>query len=208
MGRRIVESPTVRVVGAPFGVIYADPPWSYRDKAHAGERGVEHKYNLMSTEEIAGLDVQGVAADDAILCLWATPPLIDDARRVIDAWGFQYKTFGFVWIKLSGESGLLHWGMGNWTRANVEPCLLATRGDPRRFSAGVHQVVVHPVDPILHSRKPAEVRRRVEMLADDTSRLELFATERVPGWTTIGYKADGRDVREVLGYRPDFSEKK
>lgn len=199
MTRRIIRP---ALEGSPFGVVYADPPWSYRDKARAGRRGVEFKYGTMATGEIAALDVPSVVDRDAMLFLWAVPPMLDDARLVMKAWGFRYVTFGFVWVKLSSETGLLHWGMGNWTRANAEPVLLGVRGEPGRASRGVHQIVVAPVDPILHSRKPAEVRRRVEMVADNTRRLELFATERSPGWTSVGFSADGRDVRDVLGVRP------
>lgn len=181
-----------------FDVVYADPPWCYDDELTCGDRGIVHKYDLMSTNEIAALNVSAVCAENCMLHLWAVPPMIEDAMKVMEAWGFRYVTFGFAWIKLSSANMLLHWGMGHWTRGNVEPCLLGVKGKPGRASKAVHQPVVHPVDPLRATRKPGEVRRRIEMLSQGVKRLELFATEVVPGWTCVGYGADGRDVRDFL----------
>ena len=171
-----------------YDIIYADPPWSYRDKAHAGQRGVEYKYKSLSERGVAALDVPSIASDDAALFLWVTPPQLDVGLRVVEAWGFQYKTIAFVWIKTYQKSGKLFFGMGNWTRANAEVVLLGIRGRPKRIDAGVHQVVMSPLGA--HSAKPPEVRERIVTLLGDRPRIELFARERPDGWDTWGNQVE------------------
>lgn len=145
-----------------YSVIYADPPWSYRDKALAGNRGAECKYPVMSLEDICKLPVKELAADDCVLFLWVTMPKLDEAFDVIKAWGFEYKTCAFTWVKQNKKSDSLFWGMGRWTRANAEVCLLATRGKPKRADAGVHSVIISHIEE--HSKKPAETRDRINKL--------------------------------------------
>lgn len=170
--------------GRQYPIIYADPPWQYRDEAHAGRRGVRFKYGLLRNEAIAALPVSRIAADDAMLFLWVTWPKLPEVLPIIEAWGFRYRTCGFLWVKRARNSEKLFWGMGSYTRANTEPCLLATRGRPRRVSAGVHQIVDAPIGR--HSEKPAVVRERIVALAGDVPRIELFARERAPGWDAWG----------------------
>jgi len=181
-----------RVIPDPFSgtlryrVIYADPPWTYRDQAHAGRRGVIYKYPLLTDADVERLPVERIAADDAALFLWVTWPKLPEVLPVIEAWGFRYRTVAFVWVKRT-STGKLTWGMGSWTRANTEPCLLATRGRPQRLDAGVHQVVEAPVQA--HSRKPPEVRERIVRLLGDVPRIELFAREAPAGWDAWGNEA-------------------
>jgi N6-adenosine-specific RNA methylase IME4 len=113
---------------------------------------------------------------------WAVWPELPGALDVIAAWGFQYQTAGFVWVK-QNASGDLFTGMGYHTRANTEPCLLATRGSPQRLSKDVHQVVIAPVGE--HSEKPDEVYCRIERLYPGPY-LELFARKPREHWTTWG----------------------
>ncbi len=175
-----------------FKIIYADPAWTYRDKAVAGSRGVGFKYDLMDVDAIKRLPVAEIAALDCALFLWATFPLLPDALEVLNAWGFHYKTAAFVWEKVSSRNGKLHWGMGSWTRANAEVCLLGVRGKPKRINAGVHQIVRTAVRD--HSRKPDEVRNRIVQLMGDLSRVELFAREKTEGWAAVGRSIDGMDI--------------
>jgi N6-adenosine-specific RNA methylase IME4 len=179
-----------------FSIIYADPPWSYRDKAAAGKRGVSFKYDTMDLAGIKALPVPQIAAANATLFLWATMPLLREAFEVLAAWGFTYKTVAFVWTKLSAKSRRLHWGMGNWTRANAELCLLGVRGRPKRINAGVHQIIQAPVRE--HSRKPDEARSRIVQLVGDLPRIELFATEKTDGWVAVGRQIDGIDIHTAL----------
>jgi N6-adenosine-specific RNA methylase IME4 len=171
--------------GKRFGVIYADPPWPWET---FGPRGrirscADHYYGLATITEIAALPVAALTMPDTALLMWGTWPRLPEVLDVIAAWGLQYKTDGFVWIK-QNSSGGLHTGMGYYTRSNSEICLLATKGSPKRLAADVHQVVFAPVGE--HSAKPEEVRRRIERLFAGPY-LELYGRRKdVPGWWVWG----------------------
>lgn len=167
-----------------YNIIYADPPWSYRDKARAGKRGAVFKYPDMSIQDICNLPINALADNDCVLLLWVTMPMLKDAFKVIEKWGFKYKTCGFVWNKLNKKSKSLFMGMGRWTRANAEICLLATKGKPQRVAANVHSVVMSPIEQ--HSKKPDEVRSRIVKLCGDIPRIELFARQYAEGWDCWG----------------------
>lgn len=168
----------------PFQLIYADPPWQYRDRCNAGKRGACHKYDVMDLGAIKALPVADIAADDCLLALWWVPPMPVEALEVVKAWGFTLKTMkGFTWHKLT-KNGKSHFGMGHWTRANTEDCLFAVRGKPRRVCAGVRQFIESPIGR--HSEKPAEARDRLVNLMGDVPRIELFARSLTPGWDSWG----------------------
>ena len=142
----------------------------------------------MLIEDIKKLPVAQISQRDAVLFLWVTFPLLQEAWSVMEAWGFTFKTVAFVWVKQNRKSDPLFWGMGYWTRANAELCLLATRGHPKRAAKDVHQVIISHVEK--HSRKPDEVRKRIERLMGDQPRIELFAREKSPGWDVWGNEVD------------------
>ena len=171
-----------------YKVIYADPPWSYRDKALAGNRGACCKYPVQSKEWIDNLPVSNIADDDCVLFLWVTMPKLNECWDLIQKWGFEYKTVAFTWVKKNKKSDTWFWGMGRWTRANAELCLLATRGKPKRINAGVHLVIDARLGT--HSEKPAIVRDRIVDLMGDVPRIELFARQQVPGWDVWGNEVD------------------
>lgn len=106
----------------------------------------------------------------------------------MEAWGFTYKTAAFVWVKKNRKSGTNFWGMGAYTRANAEICLLGVTPDFRPAAQiknhAVHQIIEAPV--MAHSVKPNETRRRIVELLGDVPRIELFARQRVPGWDAWG----------------------
>lgn len=166
-----------------YGVIYADPAWQYTDKAAAGQRGACFKYATLPVHAIKALPVQEVTANDCACFLWATSPFLREALDVLDAWGFTYKTVAFVWVKTT-RHGKLFMGMGNWTRANAEVCLLGVKGKPRRVHCGVRQVLLSPRRE--HSRKPDEVRTYIRALLGDVPAIELFGRHVVPGWDVWG----------------------
>ena len=126
------------------------------------------------------MPVADLAAPDCCLFLWATNPMLPQALDVMASWGFAYKTVAFCWAKRT-KHGKWHIGTGYWTRANAELCLFGTRGKPKRLSRAVRMLVEAPVRE--HSRKPDEVRRRIEELVPGPY-LELFARETAPNWTT------------------------
>ena len=107
-----------------YSIIYADPPWRYKVYSKKGlGRSAESHYPTMELEDIRALPVGTLAADDCVLFLWTTIPLLHDCFSVMRAWGFSYKTVAFVWIKQNRKSDSLFWGMGHWTRANAEFCM-------------------------------------------------------------------------------------
>lgn len=184
-----------------YQIIYADPPWKYRDSANAGKRGAAHKYSVMSVEDIKALPVAKIADDNCVLFIWSTNPMMPECLEVIKAWGFEYVTKGFTWVKLNKINPTTHMGMGHWTRGNEEPCWLAKKGaveivvgegscwvarkgSPKRKSASVKQVVFSPIRK--HSQKPDEVRERIVELMGELPRIELFARKTYEGWDHWG----------------------
>lgn len=187
-----------------YGIIYADPPWHYRvySKKGAG-RSAESHYPTMTIEEIQALPVSELADKDCALFMWITFPLLKESLSVLSAWGFKFKTIAFVWIKQNRKSDSLFWGMGCWTRANAEFCVLATKGKPKRMAKNVHQVIVSHIEE--HSKKPDEARRRIVRLMGDLPRIELFARQKSAGWDVWGNEVES-DI--ILGGTDDDSKAK
>ena len=180
-----------------YKVIYADPPWTFSTYSRKGKgRSAEAYYDCMTLADIKALPVTEWAADDCVLFLWTTDPLLEKAFEVISGWDFTYKTVGFYWAKLrqpgaiSNEESFFT-GLGFWTRANPELCLLATRGKPHRRSANVRKLIVSSRRE--HSRKPDEAYARIEALCEGPY-LEMFARSSRPGWDRWGLDANLREI--------------
>lgn len=162
-----------------YEVLYVDPPWRYEHNATPADRGVENHYPTMTADELAALPVP--AADDAVLFCWATNPKLEEALRLLSAWGFAYRT-QMVWVKD-------RIGMGYWVRGQHEPLLIATRGHvPAPAPADRPPSVIHAPRGE-HSAKPAEVYELVERMCPDRTRVELFARHARPGWDAWGNEA-------------------
>lgn len=173
-----------------YGVIYADPPWSFRNWSAkgTGRNAVSH-YDCLDFRALTALPIANLAAENCALFLWATDPLLPRALELIEAWGFEYKTVGFYWAKLNiaaKHEADFFTGLGYWTRANPEQCLLATRGKPPRLAKDIRRLVVERRRE--HSRKPDCVRDRIERLVAGPY-LELFARETKEGWDCWGNQA-------------------
>jgi len=177
-----VPAPASGVIDPSFGVIYADPPWRLGGGGKGGP-----PYPIMATKDICVLPVESLAAPDCAL-LWAVHSHLPDALAVIRAWGFAYKTVAFTWVKRTPLDTGFFLGRGYWTHANAEVCLLATRGRPRRAGTGVSSLVVSPRRE--HSRKPDAVRERIVRVFGDVPRAELFARQKVPGWSAWGNEVE------------------
>lgn len=191
------ENPPFPSGDKKYSIIYADPPWSYEDKALAGNRGAGCKYDVQSADWINNLPVSRIAAPDCALFLWVTMPKLNEVfPTLFEKWGFEYKTNAFTWVKRNRVSPSWFMGMGCWTRANAELCLLATRGNPKRLDAGVHSVIDAPIGR--HSEKPAETRDRIVRLMGDLPRIELFARQAAPGWDCWGNQAPDADLGGLL----------
>jgi len=183
-GANIGDLVAMAEAGQKFAAIYADPPWEFKVYSGKGkQRSAERYYDTSSVEAIKALPIEKLAAEDCVLCMWAVSPELPGALEVIKAWGFEYKTIGFGWVKQNRGGEGLFTGMGYWTRANLECSLLATRGAPMRLAMDVHQIVTTPIGE--HSAKPGEVRSRIQRLLAGPY-LELFARQATPGWTSWG----------------------
>jgi N6-adenosine-specific RNA methylase IME4 len=170
-----------------YAVILADPPWHFRVRSDKGNsRSASNHYGMMSLDDIKSLPVWTLAAPDCCLFLWATDPMLPQALDVMRGWGFTYKTVGFYWTK-TNQDGSPFTGLGYWTRANPEMCLLGTRGNPKRLSKSVRRLINALRRE--HSRKPDEVRERIEALVAGPY-LEMFARSTRPGWDAWGNETE------------------
>ena len=168
-----------------YQIIYADPPWSVgaTNQNPSGRRHVS-PYLAMRQCDIFDLDVVSLSHTDCCLFLWATAPLLPEAIYTLKAWGFEYKTVAFTWVKKNKKASSWFWGMGSWTRSNPEYCLLGMKGSPKRVSRKIHSVIDTPIEA--HSKKPDIVRDKIVELCGDVPRIELFAREKISGWNSWG----------------------
>jgi hypothetical protein len=121
-----------------YGAIYTDPPWTFKTWSAKGTgRSAEQHYSVLSFDQLAAFPVAALAAPDCALLMWIVRSNMPEALRLIDAWGFSYKSKAFTWVKQT-VSGKPHFGMGMWTRAGTEDCLLAVRGNPDNKSYDVY----------------------------------------------------------------------
>ncbi len=173
-----------------YNIILADPPWTYRKSGGIkSARGLAKKYyKTMELHDIKAVPINDIADKNCYLFLWTTAPCMPEALEVMQAWGFQFSTIAFTWIKINKISDSLFWGMGNTTRANPEYVLLGRRGKLDRIDRGVHSVVLSRVRK--HSQKPVEVKERIIRLYGLLPRIELFAREYTTGWDAWGDEVD------------------
>lgn len=174
-----------------YDIIYADPPWAYLwgKGKDPGRFCPERHYKTMSTSEICDLgnQIKKIRAKNCALFIWVTMPCLPEVFKVIESWGFKYKTCAFTWVKTKKDGQPLA-GMGSFTKANAELCLLAMRGHIKSVDKTVPQILMHPRQG--HSVKPDEIMRRIERLfGSNTSKIELFARREVKGWDCWGDEA-------------------
>lgn len=180
-----------------YSVILCDPPWRFRvwNRDTGMGRSAESHYPTMTTEDLARLPVSDLALPDSVLLLWATAPMLPEAFALGAAWGFTYKTVGLTWAKTTRRGLGFHMGMGYWTRANCEFCLLFAKGSPKRKARDVRQLLIAPLGQ--HSEKPWEQYGRIERLLDGPY-IELFARKARRGWVSLGNELDGRDIAQAI----------
>jgi N6-adenosine-specific RNA methylase IME4 len=168
-----------------YQIIYADPPWKYGDtrKGLTGYSAAEDHYPCMSIQELCdmrddnGKGVDDLAADDAVLFLWVTSPLLYEAAPIIDAWGFKYKA-SIVWDKISHN-------VGHYVSVRHEFLLICTRGSFLPQTKTLHDSVVS-IKREKHSAKPEYFRELIDKMYPNGKRLELFLRGKAPkrwnGW--------------------------
>jgi len=163
-----------------YSVIYADPPWSY-DHPISDSRRIENQYPTMNIDEICALHVQSISADDAILFLWVTTPMLEKGFRVLNAWGFEYRT-SMVWVKPSI-------GMGQWVRQRHELLLIGVKGNIPTPRDGDKPDSVIEAPRLEHSKKPEIVYEIIEKMYPELPKVELFSRNKRNGWETWGYES-------------------
>jgi N6-adenosine-specific RNA methylase IME4 len=181
--RKVVSLPD-----AKYRVIYADPPWSYNDKADAGSvqsGGAEMHYPSMSISDLCALPVPEVVESNAVLFLWVTSPLLFECAPVIKAWGFTYKA-SFVWDKVKHN-------MGHYNSVRHEFLLICTKGSCTPDVVELFDSV-QSIERTTHSTKPEEFRRMIETLYPHGKKLELFARRQADGWDSFGNQAQAEAV--------------
>lgn len=181
-----------------YSIIYADPPWQFKTYSEKGsiQKSADCHYSCMNIEDIKTLPVGEIAAEDAVLFLWVTFPLLKEGLETMKQWGFTYKICGFNWVKRNKKADTWFMGLGYWTRSNSELCLLGTKGHPKRISKSISQICDSRI--MRHSKKPDEIRNRIVDLCGDLPRVELFAREKTDGWVCLGNEIDGKDIRDAL----------
>lgn len=171
-----------------YGIIYADPPWSYNDKKGNDPKMGGITYKVMELEDIKALPVKDITAKDCALFMWVTMPMLQEGLEVIKAWGFKYKTCAFTWVKQNPSGNGIYSGLGHWTNGNAELCLFAKKGSPKRVAKNVKQIVLAPRRK--HSQKPDCVREKITcLIGGDLPKIELFARQAADGWDCWGNEA-------------------
>ncbi len=191
-----------------YDVIYTDPPWSYDDKHTGGTHmsGSVDKYEVLSHSDIMSLDVPGIAEDHSVVFLWCTTPLADVGHETLKRYGYRYVT-KIYWQKTN-------FGFGRYYRVCTEELLVGVKGRIVPFGLQLRNYLEHA--PLEHSHKPEAFRRTfvdpvasnlryrdkagLHRIADEREvrRIELFATYQTPGWTCLGNKIDGKDIRVAI----------
>lgn len=190
-----------------YGVIAADPPWSFksysnRDQGVIPARG-EQPYEPMTEEELLALPVRDLAAKDCVLHMWTISSHVDQTMRLAAHWGFTYKSLGLVWVKTQkSDPEAPKMGMGKWFRQEAEITLLFTKGSPTRLDAGVRQTILEPARE--HSRKPDSSLDRFEALSAGPY-CELFSRATREGWDQMGNEK-GKFDQHILAADDDGME--
>lgn len=169
-----------------YPIIYADPPWRYEHPPMGGNRVIENHYPTMSLDEICALPVSDLAAADAMLFMWATAPKLAECMKVIEAWGFEYRTCA-VWDK-----EII--GMGYYVRNQHELLLIAKRGDIPTPEPGTQPSSVYRERRGEHSAKPSYYRDMIAALYPSLPKIEMFCRSAPEGWAVWGNQSGASDA--------------
>lgn len=172
---RIESTPVIP--DGKYNVIYADPPWKY-DFGFDIYGAADRHYHTMSIQELCDLPIQALVEDNAVLFLWVTSPKLFDAYKIIQAWGFEYKT-SFVWDKVKHV-------MGHYNSVRHEFLLVCVKGSFPKQSNTLHDSVIEIERSDEHSEKPDYFRQLIEDMYPKSKKIELFARQCAEGWDSWG----------------------
>jgi N6-adenosine-specific RNA methylase IME4 len=193
-----------------YDLLVIDPPWPFATWSAAGQgKSASQHYRAMTLADIKGLPVRELLKDHAVVLLWTTGPMLEQAVAVMQAWGITFKT-EIAWRKVT-RNGKVRMGLGFWARTIHEPVLLDTVGKPRKFT------LPSCFDGIAreHSRKPEEFYQMITERAPDLRRADLFAREQREGWdcwgdevgkfSSVSVEADAKTIlvpgRKLIGVK-------
>lgn len=185
--KKIKKQESLPLPKGKYQILYADPPWFYGNFHNSYDTGKTSAelYNVMNINELKKLEIPKLSYDDSVLLMWVTYPCLEWGLELIKEWGFTYRTVAFTWVKRNKNGKGYFFGLGNYTRANAEICLLATKGKGLTIkSHSVEQICDAPLTK--HSEKPDEIRDRIVELFGNVKRVELFARKKVRGWQSWG----------------------
>ena len=164
-----------------YNVIFVDPPWKYIDTCEEGaiqSKGVDKHYTPLTIQQLCGMDVPYISANDSILFLWATSPMLEDSFKVINAWGFKYKA-SFIWDKIKHN-------LGHYNSVRHEFLLLCLKGSFQPEEMKLFDSVVSIEKTSKHSEKPEIFYEMIETLYPTSKKIELFARKPRKGWVNSG----------------------
>lgn len=170
----------IRLANMPekFSLFYADPPWQYKDKLIEGYGAAEYHYPSMSIQELCNLPIGNIVADNAILFLWVTSPILEESFDVINAWGFEYKA-SFIWDKEKHN-------YGHYNSVRHELLLVCTKGSYLPENNKLFDSVITIERSDKHSEKPEEFRKIIEKMYPNSKKIQLFARKNYDGWENWG----------------------
>lgn len=167
-----------------YNIIYADPPWQYRSKECLAEKSIlngklNQHYSTMTLSELKTLPIPRLCKDNCLLFLWVVSPMLDDCIEVLKEWGFKYSTVGFVWNKQRTNPG-------SYTMSECELCVIGKKGKipSPRGARNIRQYLSEK--RTIHSAKPIEIRKRIELMFPQQNKIELFARQYADGWDCWG----------------------
>ena len=178
-----------------YNIIYADPPWMETGGGKI-KRGADRHYPLMKTKDICALPINQIADNNCHLYLWTTNAFLPDALKVMEAWGFTYKTM-ITWVKDKI-------GLGQYFRGMSEHCLFGVKGNlPYKTDVEGKRMqgrTAFYAPKSVHSKKPDEMREMIHLVSDreNIKKIELFAREKNNGWDVLGYDVNEGDIKLAL----------
>lgn len=184
-----------------YQIIYADPPWQYDTteclaKTSILNGDINIHYDTMTTDELKEIPIDDISEKDSLLYIWIVSPMLPDALEVMTAWGFVYSTVGFIWYKQKANPG-------HYTLSECELCLIGKKGKipELRGARNIRQFLSK--ERSKHSKKPSEIRYRIEKMFPNHTRIELFSRDKIEGWDCWGNQVP-TDEQKLLKFKEEL----
>jgi len=173
-----------------YNIIYADPPWQFsspkfRNRGRGFGNRVEDRYSTLSHTELSALPLESISKKDCILFMWVVDSHLEKALEVMKNWGFRYSTIGFMRVKKTNKNNYCY-NYGTYTLKSTEICLIGIKGKLKNIKKSNNVKSLVFAERTIHSKKPEDVRKRIEDLCLDLPRIELFARQKTSGWDAWG----------------------